>query len=169
MGKVYAKLEFTLTFKPNNALEHLFHRLVPYKLRFLYFPPTRVYLWYFFSFLLFNFSVSYYGRLHVTWLRGIELRHDWPWLKLLGGDSRREPQLIRWKWTNGKQEMKSTKHFNYYLLISHSKNEKNQNIFENTWKISAWIWKTEKLEPHCYQPVKNMGRQNLEANVSELR
>ena len=55
MGKVYAKLEFTLTFKPNNALEHLFHRLVPYKLRFLYFPPIRVYLWYFFIFFTFQF------------------------------------------------------------------------------------------------------------------
>ena len=43
--------------------------------------------------------------MHVTWLRGIEFRHDWPRLKLLGGDSRREPQpfvenepIASWNW-----------------------------------------------------------------------
>ena len=68
-----------------------------------------------------------------------------------------------------KLEIKSTMHFNYYLLISHPKNEKIKYLFKNVRDISGLPEKTEIAEPICNQPVKHMVCQNLEVNVLESR
>ena len=60
-------------------------------------------------------------------------------------------------------------HFNYYLLISHPKNEKIKYLFKNIRDISGSPEKNRDTvaEPVCNQLVKHMVCQNLEVNVLE--
>ena len=123
----------------------MLHRLVTFKLKYLCFFGSTAYISDIFQYILcFHFSnvlwvnknwnacsnacdLAAWDRAS-SWLALIEVSRRWlpPWTS-----------TFCWNRTNTKLEMKSTMHFNYYLLISHPKNEKIKYLFKNIRDISG--------------------------------
>ena len=141
----------------------MLHRLVTFRLKYLSFFGSTAYISDIFQYILcFHFSnvlwvnknwnacsnacdLAAWDRAS-SWLALIEVSRRWlpPWTS-----------TFCWNRTNTKLEMKSTMHFNHYLLIRYSKNEKNI-IYQKSLEINSVWRKPEKTKIVWNHSVKEM-------------